>query len=65
MKYDYNKENLKVCPICGHVIDYHIDGFYHDTILNVWICRRHELDTILRVVKLKDKGLIKFIKDNM
>jgi len=64
MKYDYEKENLKICPVCNKTIDYHIDGFYHDEVLNIWICRDHTLKEILKVVKLKDKELIKFIKES-
>ena len=39
--YDYNKENYKVCPVCGTTIDYHIHGFIHYWKENVWICRDH------------------------
>ena len=51
--YDYNKENFKNCPVCPKVINYHIDGFYNDEILNKWICREHKLKEILKVIELK------------
>lgn len=60
--YDHEKENFKKCPICKKVIDYHICGFYHDEILNIWICCEHKLEEIQKVVELKDKDLIEFIK---
>jgi hypothetical protein len=62
MKYSYSKENFKICPVCNKTIDYRIHGFYHDKVLNIWICRDHTLEEILKVAKLKDKGLIRFIK---
>lgn len=60
--YDYEKENPKVCPVCAAIIDYHTCGFYHDEVLNIWICRDHTLAEIEKVVKLQDKKLIKFIQ---
>lgn len=61
MNYNYEKENFKICPVCGKTIDYHIDGFYHDQVLNVWICRDHTLLEISQHIQLKDEGLIEFI----
>jgi len=63
-KYDYKRENFKECPVCSRIIDYQRDGFYHDTVLNKWMCRDHKLKEILKVIKLKDKELIEFIKDS-
>ena len=39
--YDFEKENYKVCPVCGKTIDYHVDGFIHYEKENIWICRDH------------------------
>jgi hypothetical protein len=39
--YDHNKENYKVCPVCGKIIDYHIHGFIRYIKENIWICRDH------------------------
>ena len=61
MNYDYEKENFKKCPVCGNEIDYHTKGFYHDQVLNVWICRKHKLEEIEQHIKLQDKGTIGFI----
>lgn len=61
--YDYEKENFKNCPVCSKTIDYHFDGFYHDQVLNVWICRDHKLEDINKCIKLKDEKLIRFIQD--
>ena len=63
MGYDYEKENYKTCPVCEIEIDYHVAGFYHDTILNVWICRDHKLQEIEQHIKLKDEKLIRFIQE--
>ena len=41
--YDYNKENFKVCPVCGKTIDYHIDGFIRYKKENLWVCRDHTI----------------------
>jgi len=60
--YDYDLENFKRCPLCNKRIDYHIDGFYHDEILNIWICGEHRLEEIKKVIELKDRDLIEFIK---
>lgn len=60
-EYDYEEENTKVCPVCGTTIDYHVAGFFHDKILNIWICRHHTLASILHVVALKDEDAIRFI----
>lgn len=59
MGYDYEKENNKVCPVCGHVIDYHVDGFMHDKVLNVWICRDHKGEEINKSIVLKDPELMR------
>ena len=40
-KYDYEEENNKKCPVCGEIIDYHVDGFIHYEKENVWIHREH------------------------
>lgn len=60
--YDYDLENFKKCPLCNKRIDYHTDGFYHDQILNIWICKDHRLEEINKVIELKDRDLIEFIK---
>jgi len=59
--YDYEKENHKTCPVCLKVIDYHFHGFFHDEVLNVWICRDHKLAEILKVIGLRDEKVIRFI----
>ena len=41
LNYDYEKENLKVCPICKGTIDYHVAGFYHIEPENLWYHRDH------------------------
>jgi len=61
-RYNYDVENYKTCPLCNKKIDYHTDGFYHDEILNIWICSCHKLGKINKVVELKDMDLIEFIK---
>lgn len=61
--YDFEKENYKPCPVCGKVIDYHFDGFYYDSVLNVWICRDHPLAEIMAKVELKDMDTMLFIMD--
>lgn len=63
MNYDYEKENYKTCPVCGKTIDYHVDGFYHDKVLNVWICRDHKLKEIEQHIKLQDQETIDFIRE--
>lgn len=63
MNYDYEKENHKTCPVCGKTIDYHVDGFYHDKVLNVWICRDHKLSEIEQHIKLQDQETIDFIRE--
>jgi len=63
LNYDYEKENFKLCPVCGKTIDYHVDGFYHDQVLNIWICRDHKLEEINKIIQLKDEKLIRFIQN--
>jgi hypothetical protein len=41
--YDHNKENHKVCPVCGKIIDYHIHGFIRYVKENLWLCRDHTI----------------------
>jgi hypothetical protein len=59
--YDFEKENFKTCPVCLKVIDYHVDGFFHDKVLNIWICRDHSLADILKVIGLRDPDIVRFI----
>jgi hypothetical protein len=61
LSYDYEKENFKTCPVCLKVIDYHVDGFFHDKVLNIWICRDHSLADILKVIGLRDPDIVRFI----
>lgn len=42
--YDFNKENNKKCPVCGEIIDYHVDGFIHYEEENIWIHREHSVE---------------------
>ena len=57
--YDWEKENHKACPVCDKVIDYHVDGFCHDKILNVWICRDHPGEEVNKSIELKDPELMR------
>jgi hypothetical protein len=43
-RYDLEKENYKKCPVCGEIIDYHVDGFIHYKDENVWIHREHTVE---------------------
>ena len=52
-EYDYNSENYKTCPICDKTINYHVDGFYHEEHLNVWICRHHTICDVSDIFNVK------------
>ncbi len=53
MGYDYNKENLKVCPVCGKTIDYHVDGFNHIEPEDLWYHRDHSSNEVQATLKRK------------
>lgn len=49
--YDYEKENNKKCPVCGKLIDYHVDGFIRYKDENVWIHRDHSVEETEKALK--------------
>jgi hypothetical protein len=53
MSYDYEKENYKICPVCGKTIDYHICGFNHINRENCWYCRDHKSEAVQKTLKRK------------
>ena len=53
LKYDYEKENFKVCPVCGVAIDYHVDGFNHIEPENLWYHRDHTSKGVQATLKRK------------
>jgi hypothetical protein len=60
--YNYEKENGKICPVCSKKLIFQKDEFFHDKILNVWICEGHKLSEIESEIELKDSELIEHIK---
>lgn len=51
--YDLEKENNKKCPVCGKIIDYHIDGFIHYENENVWIHAGHTVEETEKALNRK------------
>lgn len=50
-EYDYEKENNKKCPVCGKIINYHIDGLIHYKAENVWVHRDHTAEEAEKALK--------------
>jgi len=50
-KYDFEKENNKKCPVCGEIIDYHVDGFIHYEAENEWVHREHSVKETEKALK--------------
>jgi len=55
--YDLEKENYKKCPVCGKIIDYHINGFIHYEKENVWIHADHSASETEKALKRPLTGL--------
>ena len=51
LTYDYEKENLKVCPVCKEAIDYHVNGFNHLEPENLWYHRDHSSKEVQATLK--------------
>src|SRR5690349_21631285 len=49
--YDLEKENNKKCPVCGEIVDYHVDGFIHYEAENVWVPREHTVEETEKALK--------------
>jgi hypothetical protein len=60
--YDFDKLKCQICPVCGETSNCQTGRYYHDKILDVWICWNHGLDEIQKHIELKDCNLITYIK---